>query len=88
MTKFEQIQKEFKGVSGSIDISIDGIIFNFIDVDEDRFDGVKIVMASCGCCGEFEDTGSILSYELEYMDESDFQEVIEQLEKLKTCLAL
>lgn len=83
MTRFEQIQKEFKGVSGSIDIYIDVTEFYFVDVDGDRFEGSKTVTASCGCCGEYEDVESSLSYELEYMDESDFQELVDELKKLK-----
>lgn len=84
MTRFEQIQKEFKGVSGSIrQLYIDATLFYFVDVDEDRFEGSKTVTASCGCCGEYEDVESSLSYELEYMDESDFQELVEELKRLK-----
>ena len=89
MTKLEQIQTQFKGVSGCIDIyTDDDERFNFIDVDQDRLDGIKSFVLSCGCCSDYDNVSSELSYELEYMDESDFQELTEQLEKLKTGLAL
>ena len=85
MTKLEQIQTQFKGVSGCIDFyTANGDErFNFIDVDQDRLDGIKSFVLSCGCCSDYDNVSSELSYELEYMDESDFQELIEQLEKLK-----
>jgi hypothetical protein len=89
MTKLEQIQTQFKGVSGCIDFYTDyDATFNFIDVDQDRLDGIKYFVLSCGCCSDYDNVSSELSYELEYMDESDLQELIEQLEKLKTGLAL
>jgi hypothetical protein len=88
MTKLEQIQTQFKGVLGCIDIYIDATLFNFIDVDQDRLDGIESFVLNCGCCSDYDNMSSELSYELEYMDESDFQELIEQLEKLKTGLAL
>jgi hypothetical protein len=88
MTKLEQIQTQFKGISGCIDIYIGTTLFNFIDVDQDRLDGIKSFVLSCGCCSDYDNVSSELSYELEYMDESDFQELTEQLEKLKTGLAL
>jgi hypothetical protein len=90
MTKLEQIQTQFKGVSGCIDIyTANGDErFNFIDVDQDRLDGIKSFVLSCGCCSDYDNVSNELSYELKYMDESDFQELIEQLEKLKTGLAL
>jgi hypothetical protein len=84
MERLKQIQTQFKGVSGCIDIyTDDGERFNFIDVDQDRLDGIKSFVLSCGCCSDYDNVSSELSYELEYMDESDFQELIEQLEKLQ-----
>ena len=84
MERLKQIQTQFKGVSGCIDIYTDyDARFNFIDVDQDRLDGIKSFVLSCGCCSDYDNVSSELSYELEYMDESDFQELIEQLEKLQ-----
>ena len=84
MTKrLEQIQTKYKGVSGSIYLIIDGTYFKYIDVDQDRLEGVRSVTLSCGCCSDYEPFDSELSYELEYMCEDEFQELIEELENIK-----
>ena len=83
MTKLERIQTEFKGVYGPIDLYIDATRFHFIDVDTDRLDGLRSVTASCGCCGEYIDHESELSYELEYMHMIDYEDLIAQLRILK-----
>lgn len=81
--KFQEIKDKFKGISGSINLYIDGTNFNFIDVDSDRVEGYISETASCGCCPETIDWESELSYELEYMEDDDYKELIEELEKLK-----
>jgi len=83
MTRFEQIQETYKGIYGAIDLYIDATQFFFIDIDQDRMEGYKTITSRCGCCSEQIDIDSDLSYELEYMDEYDFQDLIEELEKLK-----
>ena len=81
--KFQEIKDKFKGISGSINLYIDGTTIFFIDVDSDRVEGYRSVTASCGCCSETIDWESELSYELEYMEDDDYKELIEELEKLK-----
>jgi len=83
MTRLEQIQKEFKGISGSITLYIEGHSFFYIDVDNDKLEGCKFVTASCGCCSDPINIDTSLSYELEYMDDMDFQDLVEELNKLK-----
>jgi len=83
MERLKHIQGEFKGISGSIYAYIDAIQFFYIDVDQDIIQGYKHVTARCGCCSETEDYESSLGYELEYMDEDDFQDLLQELEKLK-----
>ena len=82
MKQIEKIQKEFAGVSGPISLWMDGTKFFYVDVDADILQGYKHVTASCGCCSEIEDIESDLSYELEYMDDLDFADLIEELKKL------
>ena len=83
MTRIERIKKEFKGVYGAIDLYIDATRFHFIDVDTDRIDGMRTVTASCGCCGEDIEANSEISYEVEYLDDTEFEDLINQLETLK-----
>ena len=82
--KFQEIKDKFKGISGSINFYIDATNFNFIDVDRDIISGFRHVTASCGCCSEVIDYESDLSYELEYMDENDYIELIEILNDLNS----
>ena len=81
--RLEQIQTQFKGVSGSIYLIIDGTHFDYIDVDQDRLEGVRSVTLSCRCCSDYEPFDSELSHELEYMCEDEFQELIEELATIK-----
>jgi hypothetical protein len=83
MTKFEKIKKEFAGVAGGVDLWIDGTQFFYIDVDADIIQGYRHVTAACGCCSEIVDYEPDLSYELEYMDDMDFSDLIDELIKLK-----
>lgn len=83
MTRFDLIRDEFSGVCGAINLWIDGTTIFFIDVDSDRVEGYRSVTASCGCCPETIDWESELSYELEYMGDMDFQDLIDELRKLK-----
>jgi hypothetical protein len=82
MTRFEMIKKEFSGVCGSLNLYVDGTSFFFVDVDGDRLEGYRHVTASCGCCSEVEDYDGSLSYEVEYMDDMDFSDLVEALTKL------
>jgi hypothetical protein len=84
MTRFETIKEEFSGLYGSLNLYVDGTSFFFVNVDEDRLEGYRYVTASCGCCSEVEDYNSSLSYEVEYMDDSDFSDLVEELKKIKT----
>jgi hypothetical protein len=83
MTRFETIKEEFSGLYGSLNLYVDGTSFFFVNVDEDRLEGSRDVTASCGCCSEVEDYNGSLSYEVEYMDDMDFNDLIEELKKLK-----
>jgi len=83
MNRIEYIKDQFKGVYGSIDMYIDCNQFFFIDVDQDLLEGNRSITLSCGCCGDYEQFSTELSYELEFMDDIDFQELIEYLTKLK-----
>lgn len=83
MTTFEQIQKEFKGITGTINLWTDGIQFNFINIDENEFECSELFTLSCGCCSEHQTTEREISHELEFMDKSDIADLIEQLNKLK-----
>ena len=83
MTRFDLIRDEFSGVCGAVKLYIDGTTIFFIDVDTDRVEGCRSVTASCGCCSETIDWESELSYELEYMDDIDYQDLVEELRKLK-----
>ena len=76
MKRIQEIKDRFSGVVGSISLYADGVQFHFIDVDEDIIEGYKT------CCPENEDYEGSLSYEVEYMDEDDFRDLIEQLENL------
>lgn len=84
MTKFEQIQTQFKGLIGTIDIYIDSNQFFFIDVDDNRLEGVQLYALSCGCCHDYQNIENDLSSELDYISDEDFEELIEQLNKLKS----
>jgi hypothetical protein len=83
MIRLEQIQTQFAGISGSLNMYVDATQFFYVDVDENRLEGYRTVTASCGCCSEQVDVDTDLSYEIEYMDDADFNELIEQLDKLK-----
>jgi hypothetical protein len=83
MTRLEQIQTQYKGISGNISLFTDGATYNFIDVDNDRLDGIESFTLSCGCCSDYDNMSTELSYELEYMDEDDFNELLSELDKLK-----
>jgi hypothetical protein len=83
MERLKRIQEEFKGISGSIGLYIDAVKLFYVDVDQDILEGYKYVTASCGCCSDTEDWEGGLGYELEYMDEADYQELIEELKRLK-----
>jgi hypothetical protein len=84
MTRLEQIQTQYKGISGNISLfTTDGATYNFIDVDNDRLDGIELFTLSCGCCSDYDNMSTELSYELEYMDEDDFNELLSELDKLK-----
>jgi hypothetical protein len=83
MTRFEMIKEKFSGLYGSLDLYVDGTSFFFVNVDEDRLEGSRDVTASCGCCSEAEDYNSSLSYEVEYMDDSDFCDLVVELIRLK-----
>jgi hypothetical protein len=83
MTRFEMIKEEFSGLYGSLNLYVDGTSFFFVNVDEDRLEGSRGVTASCGCCSEVEDYNGSLSYEVEYMDDMDFSDLIDELKKLK-----
>jgi hypothetical protein len=82
MTRFEMIQSEFSGVCGPLELYVDGTSFFFVDVDGGRLEGYRDVTARCGCCSETVDVDADLSYEVEYMDDMDFSELIEALRKL------
>jgi hypothetical protein len=80
MTKYEQVKEQFSGIAGGIDLYVDGTLFYYIDVDDDRLEGYRIKSLSCGCCSEAVHSNDIdLKYELEYMDDDDFQILVEQL---------
>jgi hypothetical protein len=83
MTRFERIKEEFSGVHGSLDLYVDATSFFFVDVDGNRLEGFKTVTASCGCCSEVEDYDGSLSYEVEYMDDMDFSDLVDELIRLK-----
>jgi hypothetical protein len=84
MTRIEQIRSEFKGFYGTIDLYLgDGTTVYFIDVDEDGIEGYSTVTASCGCCSDIVDFDESLSYELEYMNDDTFDELVNKLRKLK-----
>lgn len=83
MTRFDRITEEFSGVCGAIDMFVDSTNFFFVDVDDDRIQGYRTVTASCGCCSDIVDYETELSYEVEYMDDADFEELIDELRKLK-----
>jgi hypothetical protein len=83
MTRFETIKEEFSGLYGSLNLYVDGTSFFFVNVDEDRLEGTYETTASCGCCSEVIDYDGSLSYEVEYMDDMDFNDLIEELKKLK-----
>ena len=84
MTKYEQIKEQFSGISGTIDLYADGTMFYYIDVDCDRLEGYRSVTASCGCCSEALHMDDIdIKHELEYMCDSDFLDLVEQLTKIK-----
>lgn len=83
MTKFEFLQKEYSGVYGTIGLYIDGTTIFYIDVDDDSIEGYRNMTARCGCCSEVIDYETKLSHEVEYMDDNDFKDLIEQLDKLK-----
>ena len=80
---YEQIKDKYKGVSGSIDYYDYSHRFFYIDVDQDKLEGVESYTLSCGCCGDYRDVVTEISYEVQYMDESDLKDFIEQLDKLK-----
>lgn len=84
MTIFKQIQTQFKGISGTIDLFIDGLQFNFIDIDKNEFECSESFSLSCGCCHDFQTIEKEISFELEFMEESDIADLIEQLNKLKS----
>lgn len=84
MTRIEQIRSEFKGFYGAIDLYLySGTTVYFIDVDGDVIEGYSSVTASCGCCSELVDFEESLSRELEYMDDETFDELVDELRKLK-----
>jgi hypothetical protein len=83
MTRFNRIKQEFSGFSGSIKLFVDGTNFFFVDVDDDRIEGYKFVTASCGCCSDTVDYENDLSHEIEYMDDMDFSDLLDELRKLK-----
>ncbi len=83
MTRLETIQTRFAGISGGINIYIDGTQFFFVDVDGNRLEGYKHVTASCGCCSEIKDVDTDLGYELEWMADADFADLLTGLEELK-----
>lgn len=83
MTRIEQIRSEFKGFYGAIKMYIDGTTFFFVDVDYDRIEGYRTVTASCGCCSDTIDYETNLSHEVEYMDDVDFDQLLDELRKLK-----
>jgi hypothetical protein len=82
MARIDQIRSEFSGVCGAIDLYLgDGTTVHFIDVDEDIIEGYSTVTASCGCCSDIVDFDESLSYELEYMDDDTFDELVGKLRK-------
>ena len=83
MTRFDRITEEFSGVYGAVDMFVYDTNFFFVDVDDDRIQGYRTVTASCGCCSDIIDYETELSYEVEYMDDADFEELIDELRKLK-----
>jgi hypothetical protein len=83
MTRIDQIRSEFSGVCGTVNLFIDSTTMYFVDVDGDRVEGYRTVTASCGCCSEQIDWESELSYEVEYMDDMDFSDLLDELRKLK-----
>jgi|LakMenE01Jun11ns_1017448.scaffolds.fasta_scaffold8491758_2 hypothetical protein len=83
MTRFDRITEEFSGVYGAVDMFVYDTNFFFVDVDDDRIQGYRTVTASCGCCSDIVDYETELSYEVEYMDDADFEELIDELRKLK-----
>jgi hypothetical protein len=83
MTRFDRITEEFSGVYGAVDMFVYDTNFFFVDVDDDRIQGYRTVTASCGCCSDIVDYETELSSEVEYMDDADFEELIDELRKLK-----
>jgi hypothetical protein len=83
MTRFEMLREEFSGVCGPLKLYVDGTSFFYVDVDGDRLEGYRDVTASCGCCSDTVDVDTDLSYELEYMDDVDFSDLVDELRKLK-----
>lgn len=77
MTRLEQIQEQFKEVYGTINLYIDGPQFFFIDVEHNRLE------SNHPSCSEYEQIDYDLGYELECLDEDGFQDLVEQLTKLK-----
>lgn len=84
--RMQRIKAEFKGVFGAIDMYIDATRYHFIDVDDNRLDGILTSTASCGCCSEYIDYESEISYELEYLDDSEYEDLISQLQILKVLM--
>jgi len=82
--RIDRIKSEFAGVYGTIELYIDGTTYHSVDVDADTLEGLKLITLSCGCCGDYEHHTTDLSYELEYMDEDDYQDLITELLQLKT----
>lgn len=79
----EQLQKDFAGVSGPIDLYIDGSMLTYIDIDDNRIEGLELTAQPCGCCHDYTDTVCTIPYALEDMIESDIADLIEQLQKLQ-----
>lgn len=83
MTRIQKLREDFGGICGAINLWIDGTTFFFIDVDADKIEGYRTITAACGCCSENVDYDGDLSYEIEYMDDADYADLIDSLKKLK-----
>jgi hypothetical protein len=79
--RLKQIQTKFKGIRGYINLHVSGgIIFNYIDVDSNILNGISTHEYFSSTGGNFE---SKLNLEVDYMNESEFQDLIDELTRLK-----
>jgi hypothetical protein len=82
MTKLERLTDAFSHLPigekhKSLDMfTEDAETILFIDLDDDRIEFHVTVTASCGCCGETEFREDSLTHFLEFISDSDFEELL------------